>query len=96
MVVTDKQNIFDISIQSYGTLDQIVKLAANNDLLLDEIPEAGKTLIIDETIGEKRVKVFVTENTFVYTNEAIEKTAVLLAAKDTALSPEIDIQFIYK
>ena len=96
MVVTDKQNIFDIGLQSYGTLDQIVKLASDNDLLLDEIPEAGKTLIVDETIGEKRVKVFVTENTFVYTNEAIEKTAILLAAEDIALSPEIDIQFIYK
>jgi len=96
VIVTDKQSIFDSTIQGYGTVDQVVKLAADNGLLLDVIPPPGKPLKIDETIGENRVKLFVTENDFVYSNESIEKSAVLLAADEIALSPETGVQFIYK
>ena len=96
MKISSGQNIFDVTLQAYGGLDFLVMLANDNGFNLDEIPVSKSDLIIDETQGEKRVKIFVTENNFVFVNEAIEKTAALLAADDTALSPETDVIFIYK
>ncbi len=96
MKLSDRQNIFDSTLQAYGSLDFIVKFANDNGFNLDEIPLSKQDLIIDTEQGERRVKIFVTENDQIYMNEAVEKSAILLAADDVALSPETDVAFIYK
>ena len=96
MDVKERQNIFDVTLNSYGGLDFIVKACNDNGFLIDELPPTQKEVIADQNVGVKRVKIFVAENDFIYVNEGIEKTAILLAADNTALSPATDIQFIYK
>lgn len=96
MKVTDLQNTYDVTLQAYGTLDQAVKLAADNGFDLDETPPVGQTVLFDETIGERRVKVYTTENDHVFNNEAIQAKTALLAADNIALSPVLDVIFIYK
>lgn len=96
MKVTQLQNIFDVALQAYGTLNEVVRVANDNHLLLDETPPPGLDLIVFEGIGENRIKTFTIETEHSYNNEAIEATAVLLAADDIALSPKTEIVFIYK
>lgn len=97
MIVTQSQNIFDVCLQGYGSLDFLVKMASENDLSIDEAPPRGIEILLDSNLGEKRVKQFVNENNWIYNNNVIEANAVIIANNDfDVLSPATEVIFIYK
>ena len=96
MKVTERQNIMDVTLQAYGSINQLAWLCYENDINLDETPITGSDIIVSTGLGDKRVQQFTSENDHIYNNNAVEATAALLAAEDTALSPETDVIFIYK
>ena len=61
MRVNQNQNIFDIALQEFGTLDQAFTLINDNNLTFNSKLKANQELIINnEGIGDNNVKNFVT------------------------------------
>lgn len=97
MITRDQQNIFDLTLQNYGSLDFVVKLSSANSLQIDEAPPIGIELTADITQGEKRIKQFVTENDTVFYNNVINESSAILANDEgDILSPKTDVIFIYQ
>ena len=71
MISQDKQSIFDISAQKYGTLDNIVKLSNDNSLSISENLFPGTDLTIDnEGLGEKDIKKEISDKGYTFNNNA--------------------------
>lgn len=64
--------IIDRALQLYGTLDQVGKLAYDNNLSLSQMPP--EKLIVDNTIGNNVVKKFFSESGIIPNNALIKKT----------------------
>ncbi len=64
--------IIDRALQLYGTLDQVGKLAYDNNLPLSQMPP--EDLIVDNTLGNNVVKKFFSESGIVPNNALIKKT----------------------
>lgn len=61
--VQDGQNLFDIAIQNYGSLEAgLFKLLDDNGLTLDSNIEANDSLLIDESVTNSNKKYFQKEN----------------------------------
>lgn len=61
--VLDGQNLFDIAIQNYGSLEQgLFKLLDDNNLTLDSNIEANQSILIDDSVTNSNKKYFQKEN----------------------------------
>ncbi len=49
IVVREWQNIIDVCIQEYGSIERLVKLCVDNGLALDDELEAGQVILIDDS-----------------------------------------------
>lgn len=50
IIVQDSQNVFDIAIQFYGSIEALPLLLEDNGLVPDDVIEKGTELIIQEDI----------------------------------------------
>lgn len=96
MKVKEDQNILDISLQGYGTLNNLVKVASDNGFNLDEVPTIGAAVEVDLTLGNSRVKLFKDQQNIIFSNVPIVTTALLKANDTDVLSPADDQLFIYR
>jgi hypothetical protein len=46
--VSDGQNIIDVAIQEYGSLERVVKLCVDNALTVDQVLNSATSMIIDK------------------------------------------------
>jgi len=70
MRVNQNQNIFDIALQEFGTLDQTFTLINDNNLTFNSKLKANQELVINnEGIGDNNVKNFVTLQKIKYNND---------------------------
>jgi hypothetical protein len=68
-VLQNKQNLFDVSLQNFGTLDNIVKLSNDNSLSISDQLTAGTELVIDnEGFGEEEIKAEIADKSISYNN----------------------------
>ncbi|WP_420582094.1 hypothetical protein [Reichenbachiella sp.] len=49
ITVNNGQNLLDIALQEYGSIEGIIQLARDNGLRVDDYLETGSTLLIDDT-----------------------------------------------
>ena len=69
MIVKDGQNILDVCLQAFGSLEQLFILLNDNDLVVNNILRSGQDLTINnENIGDELIKNFVSLNNIVYNN----------------------------
>ncbi|MCK4909894.1 MAG: hypothetical protein KAS70_08340 [Planctomycetes bacterium] len=95
--IKDQQNVFDATLQGYGTLEELVKFAFDNDLLLDELPTVGAEWVIFPGFGDSAVQEFIVSRNFSYNNGGVEAKAHILANSDLdILAADAGVQFIYK
>jgi hypothetical protein len=65
ITVKDNQSLFDISIQEYGSLTNIVALAFANDMSITDELTAGQDLLIPDLQTEQNVLKYYTENNII-------------------------------
>ena len=94
--VKQGQNIFDLALQGYGTIEQVVKLAFDNDMLLDVLPTPGTEYTVDLTLGDNAVKQFIVDLNWFYNNAGVEATEFLLANDEDVLLAKVDIKIKQK
>lgn len=95
--ITDQQNIMDAALQGYGTLEQLVRFATENNYQLDELPEVGSEWKVTNGLGDASVIEFTIERIFTYNNGGVEAKAFILANDDLdILAAQAGVQFIYK
>ena len=94
--VKQGQNIFDLALQGYGTIEQVVKLAYENDMLLDVLPTAGDEYTVDLAEGDNAVKQFIVDRDWFYNNAGVESTEFLLANDEDFLLAKLDIKIKQK
>ena len=63
IIVCEGQNILDICIQEYGSVEALVQLAIDNDLRIDADLTAGQELVInsDHILNTRLVDFFIKE-----------------------------------
>lgn len=70
MTVDNNQNIFDVVLQEYGTLDNAITLITDNNLTFNSKLRANQELVINnEGVGDNNVKNFVTLQKIKYNND---------------------------
>lgn len=70
MIASNNQNLFDIVLQEYGTLDEAFKFINENELTFNSKLTAGQELIINNKgVGDNNVKNFVILQKKKYTND---------------------------
>lgn len=95
--ITDQQNIFDATLQAYGTLDQVVNFAFDNDFLLDELPIVGSEWIKQPDREDQQVIEFIIDRQWTYNNAGIEASAALLANDQLeVLIAEAGVKILYR
>lgn len=94
--VKQGQNIFDLALQGYGTIDEVVQLAFDNDILLDELPTPGTEYVVDLAAGDNAVKQFIVDREWFYNNAGVEATEFLLANDSDALIAKLDVKIKQK
>lgn len=70
MQVYEGQNIRDICMAAYGSINQLAKLVIDNDLQLGTIPKPGTELVVDEDLGNATIKSYYTRNKIVPSSDA--------------------------
>ena len=94
--VKQGQNIFDLALQGYGTIEEVVNLAYANDMLLDVLPTPGDEYVVDLTRGDNAVKQFIVDRDWFYNNAGQEATEFLLANDEDFLLAKVDIKIKQK
>jgi hypothetical protein len=95
--ITSQQNIMDAALQGYGQLEQLVKFAAENNFLLDELPEVGQEWSTTPGFGDTSTIEFIIDRNFIYNNGGVEAKAFILANTDLdILAAKAGVKFIYK
>ena len=78
--VLDGQNIFDIAIQEFGTLEELFVLLDDNDFAVNvKLTPSQKIVINKINVGDENVKNFVVLKNITMNNDQGEKTPPLLA-----------------
>ncbi len=78
--VQDGQNIFDIALQEFGTLEELFVMLLDNNLSLNEKLTSGRELIINKTnVGDEDVKNFVVLRNHSFNNDQGQGLPPLLA-----------------
>lgn len=80
MEVLAGQNIFDIGVQEFGTLEDLFTLLIDNDLSVNAKLISGQDLVVNKiNIGDEDVKNFVVLQNITMNNDQGEKVPPLLA-----------------
>lgn len=66
--IIEKQTLFDVALQVYGTTDYVNKLAYDNNIQIDDDLTAGEFLLYDPTFGDSLVKKKINENNITILN----------------------------
>ena len=70
MIVNSGQNLFDIVLQKFGTLENAFILINDNSLTFNSKLNANQELIINNSgVGDNKVKNFVTLHEYKYNND---------------------------
>ncbi len=69
MIAEKDQNIFDIALSQFGTLDQMFTLINDNNLTFNSKLNSGQELVINNSgIGDEKIKKLVTLQNIRYNN----------------------------
>jgi len=69
MIAEKDQNIFDITIAEFGTLDNVIDLISANGLTFNSKLNSGQELVINNSgVGNEKIKNFVTLRNIRYNN----------------------------
>lgn len=80
LAVLEGQNIFDIGVQEFGTLEKLFVLLNDNSLSANAKLISGQELTVNKTnIGDENVKDFVVLKNITMNNAQGEKVPPLLA-----------------
>lgn len=78
-IVQEGQNIFDIVIQEFGTLEQLFTLLIDNDLPVNAKLISGQELFVNKiNLGDENIKNFVVLQNITMNNNQGEKAPPLL------------------
>lgn len=70
MIVQNNQNIFDIAMQEFGTLNEAFRMINDNDLTFNSKLRSSQELVINnEGVGDNNVKNFVILQKVKFTND---------------------------
>lgn len=70
MIVQNNQNIFDIAMQEFGTLNEVFRMIDDNDLNFNSKLRSSQELVINnEGVGDNNVKNFVILQKVKFTND---------------------------
>ena len=70
--VKNNQNIFDVCLQHYGTLDNLFTMLSDNNLDLNSTLNSGQILIINNNLlGNELIKRTIIKNSYIFVNEQI-------------------------
>jgi len=70
MIVENNQNIFDVALQEFGSLEETFKMLSDNNLTFNSKLQSGQELIINNAeLGDNNVKNFVTLQKITYNND---------------------------
>jgi len=72
MIAKEGQTVYDVCMQGYGDLEYLFKFLKDNGLTVNSDLGAGQELIIDETIGNIKIKEFIITNNIVLNNRTYE------------------------
>ena len=79
-IVQDGQNIFDVTTEQFGTLEELFVLLIDNDLPVNTRIESGQELVINKVnVGDEDVKNFVVLKNITMNNFQGLKVPPLLA-----------------
>ena len=79
-IVQEGQNIFDITTESFGTLEQLFTLLNDNNLAVNAKLISGQELVINKiNIGNEDVKNFIVLQNITMNNDQGEKVPPLLS-----------------
>lgn len=79
-IVQEGQNIFDITTENFGTLEQLFTLLIDNDLSVNAKLISGQDLVINKiNLGDENIKNFVVLQNITMNNDQGEKEPPLLA-----------------
>ena len=71
--VKEKQSIFDMTVQEFGQIDDVVKVSSDNDVSVSEILGTNRDLIIDaEGEGDNDIKKEIIEQGLSLNNNAVK------------------------
>ena len=71
-IIQEKQSLFDIAAQNFGTLDNIVKLSDDNTLSISEALVVGSEITINnENLGEADIKQEIINKSLTFNNDYI-------------------------
>jgi hypothetical protein len=56
MKAQDKQSLFDITVQNFGQMDELVNVSKDNNLSISELLETSQELVIGDYEGNEKVK----------------------------------------
>lgn len=77
--VREGQNIFDITTESFGTLEELFVLLNDNDLSVNAKLISGQDLVINKiNLGDENIKNFVVLQNITMNNDQGEKEPPLL------------------
>lgn len=80
MIVIGGQNIYDIALQEFGTLEQLFTLLVDNGLSVNSKLISGQQITVNKTnVGDENIKSFVVLKNITMNNDQGEKVPPLLA-----------------
>tara|TARA_R100001244_G_scaffold129327_1_gene100697 strand:- start:1068 stop:1352 length:285 start_codon:yes stop_codon:yes gene_type:complete len=79
VTVEKEQNIFDIVLAKYGTLDETDRFREDNDLTFNSKLNSGQVVVVNNSgVGNERIKKAVTLQKIVYNNNQGETVPPLV------------------
>jgi hypothetical protein len=51
-----KQSLFDVTVQNFGRMDELVSVSKDNNLSISDLLETSKDLVIGDYEGDEKVK----------------------------------------
>jgi hypothetical protein len=72
MTAQEGQSVFDACMQGYGSLEYLFMFLKDNNLTVNSALGAGQELIIDDTIGNIKIKEYIITNNIVLNNRTYE------------------------
>ena len=77
MIVKEGQNIFDVTIEAYGSINYLFDLLSDNGLNVDSELYSGMELIIDRTKGDNEIVNKIIKNNITLNNNLRELIEVV-------------------
>lgn len=80
MKIQEGQNIFDIAVQNFGTLENLFVFLVDNDLPVNTKLVSGQDVVINKiNIGDEDIKNFITLQNITMNNDQGKKVPPLLS-----------------